>query len=460
MTGTDLTWVDSFIAEVKEYVFVREEDSLLILIPTQAYKLNDSACRILAALLDGAGIQQVLDKVGDTPETRQDLHYFFCDLRAVVSGCLRDGESRKAIENVPFERPFNTLPVLSEIALTYRCNLQCVFCYAACGCRREGEEGRGLLGRLRRSRRAPEMSTAEAKRVISIIRHDAHVPSLSFTGGEPTLRGDLPELIRYARSIGLRVNLITNGTTLTPRSVERLVRSDLNSAQVSLEGPSPKIHDALTTVPGSFDRTVQGIRLLRDAGIRVHTNTTISRGNIEHLGGIVALAKELEMPRLSMNMVIPTGTAAERPDEVWVTYTEIGDAVRLVRAEARRLDIEFLWYSPTPFCLFNPVAHGLGGKACAACDGLLSVSPKGDVLPCSSLDEPVGNLLTTDFRAVWTSPRAEYYKSKSYAHEVCHACEDFDICCGACPLYWRAFGYDELTGSGAGVREEAHVSCR
>ncbi|NOZ20132.1 MAG: radical SAM protein [Planctomycetes bacterium] len=440
MTDMDISWIDQFIPQIKEYVFVREEDALLILIPNQAYKLNRSACRILSALLGGATTDQVLRTVGDTPDKRQDLHDFACDLRAVVSGCLREGEERRAVERVPFERPFNTLPVLSEVALTYRCNLQCVFCYAACGCRTSADSA--------------EMSTAEAKRILHVIRRDAQVPSVSFTGGEPTLRRDLPKLIRHARSLDMRVNLITNGTTLTDRPVKRLVRSGLNSAQVSLEGPSPAVHDPLTGAPGSFDRTVAGIERLRDAGIRVHTNTTISRGNIEHLEGIVALAKDLGMERLSMNMVIPTGSSVQDPDAIWVTYTEIGDAVMRVKAEARRREIEFLWYSPTPFCLFNPAASGFGGKACAACDGLLSVSPTGDVLPCSSLAEPAGNLLREEFRDVWRSPRAEYYKSKSYAHEICQACEDFDVCCGACPLYWRAFGYDELKA----VREEAHAS--
>ena len=155
-------------------------------------------------------------------------------------------------------------------------------------------------------------------------------------------------------------------------------------------------------------------------------------------------AGELGMERLSMNVVIPTGAAVDHLGEVCVSYSEIGDVVRDIRAAARRAGIEFMWYSPTPFCLFNPVAHGLGGKSCAACDGLLSVSPTGDVLPCSSLDEPVGNLLTEDFHAVWNSPRAEYYKNKHYAHDVCQSCEDFELCCGACPLYWRAFGHGEL----------------
>ncbi|MEW6358575.1 MAG: radical SAM protein [Planctomycetota bacterium] len=441
MTGMDISWIDRFIPQIREYVFVREEDSLLILVPNQAYKLNRSACSVLSALLGGATTDQVLRAVGDGPDRRQDLHDFACDLRAVVSGCLREGDDRRAVERIPFERPFNTLPVLSEVALTYRCNLQCVFCYAACGCRAS-------------SKAEGEMSTAEAKQVLHTIRHEAKVPSVSFTGGEPTLRGDLPKLVEHARSLGMRVNLITNGTMLTNRLVRRLVRSGLNSAQVSLEGPSAAIHDPLTGVPGSFDRTVAGIERLRDADIRVHTNTTISRGNIEHLEGIVAVVKRMGMERLSMNMVIPTGSSAENPDAIWVTYTEIGDAVMRAKAAARGAGVEFMWYSPTPFCLFNPVASGFGGKACAACDGLLSVSPSGDVLPCSSLAEPVGNLLRQDFRDVWNSPQAEYYKSKSYAHDICRSCEDFDVCCGACPLYWRAFGYDELKA----VREEAHAS--
>jgi len=318
---TDISWIDRFVAEIREFIFVREEDSLLILIPNQAYKLNETARRILSAVLQGATIGRVLQSVGDTPEKRQDIHNFFCDLRAVVSGCLRDGEQRRAIERIPFARPFNTLPVLSEIAVTYACNLGCIFCYAACGCKASDDND-------------GEMSKSDVKKVLWTIRHDAQVPSVSFTGGEPTLRGDLPALVRYARSIGLRVNLITNGTTLTRGAARKLARSGLNSAQVSLEGPSPEIHDRLTGVPGSFDATIRGIGHLRDAGIRVHTNTTISRGNIAHLEGIVRLVKGLGMERLSMNMVIPTGSAAGNPDETWVTYTEIGDAVTAVKAEA------------------------------------------------------------------------------------------------------------------------------
>ena len=103
-----------------------------------------------------------------------------------------------------------------------------------------------------------------------------------------------------------------------------------------------------------------------------------------------------------------------------------------------------MWYSPTPVCLFNPVVHRLGNKGCAACDGLLSVSPSGEVLPCSSWAEPVGSLLHEDFRSVWDSVRGKWLRENRFAPAPCPACEHFALCQGACPLYWRHFGCAEL----------------
>ena len=148
------------------------------------------------------------------------------------------------------------------------------------------------------------------------------------------------------------------------------------------------------------------------------------------------------MKRLSMNMVIPCGSA---PDgDVTISYTDMPVLIDRVKRKARELEIEFLWYSPTPYCIYNPVASGLGGKSCAACDGLLSVAPNGDVLPCSSLPKSVGNLLKSGFEKVWNSRKARFWREKKFAHKVCRTCEHFDLCTGACPIYWDAMGFDEL----------------
>jgi radical SAM protein with 4Fe4S-binding SPASM domain len=149
------------------------------------------------------------------------------------------------------------------------------------------------------------------------------------------------------------------------------------------------------------------------------------------------------LERFSMNLVIPAGTAA-RNDEFLVRYAELGPHLEAIARASSREDVEFMWYSPTPMCMFNPLAHGLGNKGCSACDGLLSVAANGDVLPCSSYDDPVGNLLRQDVGVVWASTKANHYRDKGFSHPTCRVCEDFPICHGACPLYWRHQGFQEL----------------
>lgn len=428
----DLGWIDEFAKSIGEYVYVRERDSLLILMPNQAYKLNPTGVQLLKRTLSGTPIAEVLESksTGLSKDERvvREVHEFFCDIRALVMGCMGEGCERKAVEHEPFSRPHNTLPVLSEIALTYGCNLSCRFCYAGCKCTSK--------------KASSEMSTADVRRVLDIIRYEAEVPSVSWTGGEPTLREDLVELTQYATGIGMRVNLITNGTNLTEALVTELKEAGLRSAQVSLEGPSAEVHDSLTLVTGSFDRTVQGIGLLREAGLHVHTNTTLNKINAPYAADIIRTAKRLDLKRCSINMVIPCGSA---PDgDVIISYTETAELIEQAKKAGREEGVEFLWYSPTPYCIYNPVAKRLGGKSCAACDGLLSVAPNGDVLPCSSVPKSVGNLLRDGFEKTWNGRRALYWREKRYAHRKCRGCGQFDICTGACPIYWDAVGYGEL----------------
>lgn len=412
---------------------------MLILLPNQAYKLNSPGLYLLKRTLEGKPVREVLEDrtAGLSSDERAvaDVHEFFCDLRALVMGCLGEGEGRRAVEVERFQRPHNSLPVLSEVALTYRCNLACRFCYAGCRCKREGGHGGPTL--------RSEMTTEQVRRVLDVIRLDAEVPSVSWTGGEPTLRDDLAELTAYATGLGMRVNLITNGTLLDEQLVRDLRGAGLRSAQVSLEAPDAQTHDGLTQVPGSFERTVRGIALLRDAGLHVHTNTTLNRVNAPIAGDMVDLTRTLGTKRFSMNLVIPCGSAIG--SDVTLTYTEAAEIIDRVRRRARDAGVEFMWYSPTPYCIFNPVAARLGGKSCAACDGLLSVAPNGDVLPCSSVPKGVGNLLRKPFERVWNSRRARYWRGKQYAHRTCRGCRHFDICTGACPIYWDAMGYGELT---------------
>jgi len=432
-----LEWVDEYVSRVREYVFVRTDDNILIKRPNQAFRMNDAAIRILDRLFNqGESVGGIVEEQQDRERVIRDLDVFFRDLRCLLTHGLDERHRSPAVRPVEFDYHFSRLPILSEIAVTYRCNLKCRFCYAGCNCTR----GTGGVGAESDKR---EVDTDSIRRLLDLIRYKAKVPSVSFTGGEPTLRTDLAELVTYARAIGLRVNLITNGAQGDDSLPQRLADAGLNSVQVSVEGPTAAVHDTVTAVPGSFDRSVRTARAFQRAGVIVHTNTTLNRLNADAAEGMPAFARDLGLERLSMNLMIPAGTGAVERDLV-IPYSEIGDRIERIQRAARRARVEFMWYSPTPLCLFNPIARGLGNKGCAACDGLLSIAPNGDVLPCSSYDEPVGNLLQDGFEAVWFGPRARFFREKEFAPPACRGCEHFAPCQGACPLYWKEMGWDEL----------------
>ncbi len=427
-------WVDDYVGRIKPYVRVREADSLLIKIPNQTHKLNAQGLKLLKFIMDGGSAVKIVESY--PPERRDqvslDIYYFFRDLMALLKGCYNEREERKAVEVKEFALGHNSLPVLSEIAVTYRCNIACRFCYAGCGCRKDEEH--------------PELPAARLKEILGVIKNEAEVPSVSFTGGEPLLRPETPELVAHAKSLGMWANLITNGTLADADKVKALKDAGLDSAQVSVEAGSAELHDAIAAHSGAFACTIKGVENFMKAGIRVHTNTTISGLNKDKLEGILDLVKSLGLNKFSMNLLMPVGSAGKNFDETFVSYTEAGPLVERVKEMADARGLEFMWYSPTPVCIFNPIPRGLGNKGCAACDGLLSVAPDGDVLPCSSYPKPMGNLLKEKgrFKEMWNRGDFAWFRGKKFAHKVCGDCRHLAVCNGGCPLYWEKTGYAEL----------------
>ena len=263
----DFTWVDEFFQNVKPYIYVRAEDNLLIKRPNQVQKLNKTGTKILKALLDGAKIKDVL-KIINSEEKEIQIYQFLTAIRESIDGQIDIFTSNPAVEKKPFEMNFSEFPVLSELAITYRCNLKCAFCYAGCNLTQNPINS------------DKELTTKELKNIISKIFNQAKVPSISFTGGEPTLRKDLPELISYAKKLGMRVNLISNGTLIDKNKAEELVAAGLDSVQISIEGIDAKTHDHLVGKKGAFDLSVAAINILKQTGIHTHTNTTLNRHNI------------------------------------------------------------------------------------------------------------------------------------------------------------------------------------
>ncbi len=435
-------FVTHFVNSTRDFVFIRPEDNLLILRPNRTLHLNATATEMLHALytaeaVDVPGVvRDIAARYHAAPEqVERDLEALFESLRWAVQDQPGRGP---AVRRTLFGSHLIKFPVLSEIALTYRCNNRCTFCYASAP-----DRGHDV----------PEMTTDQVKCIIDKIATQAHVPMISFTGGEPTLRPDLPELVAYAKSRKMRTNLITNGTRCANAGwVARLKEFGLDSAQVSLEAADAAVHNRIVDNPRAHAQTVQGIKNLKAAGIHTHTNTTIHPLNRDHLRGLIDFLADLGQEYLSMNMVIRTGGAAAGRNEKHagegeaardapeLGYRDIGEQVLALKRYAESRGMRFVWYSPVPYCLFNPAQHGLGSQSCAAADGLLSVNPAGDVLPCSSFEQGIGNLLRDDFDAIWQSRTAKYWRRKEFLPPDCVGCDMAKLCCGACPLYWDEVG--------------------
>ncbi|MDR2048347.1 MAG: radical SAM protein [Treponema sp.] len=456
-----LVWVDDFWKQAGRYIFCREDDGVLILPPNRVYKINKTGAALVSFLKNGGKAANLAmaepaatecaasartakrgtaESAGEGTSRLVLIEDFFRTLAGVYGGDDPSGN----VKQVPFDFGYTRLPVLGEIAVTYRCNNRCLFCYAGCNA---GSEQRGTAaGAVSAGRVNAELSTAEWKRIITIFKDEAKIPFFSFTGGEPLLRPDLEKLVKHARSIGLAVNLVSNGALADRRRAASLYRAGLRTAQISVEAPDAENHDALAGRNGAFAETLRGIGALAAAGISVQTNTTITRKNIalvpempDFLASLRDTAGRRIVGRFAMNMYIP-GTGPGLREDLFVGYDKIGPVVDEVRRRAFKAGLGFYWYSPTPFCYYNPIARGMGNKSCAAADGLVSVAPDGGVLPCSSWNEELGNILADNFRDIWFSGRALFLKHKNAAPVSCRACSSFTACQGACPLYWRACG--------------------
>lgn len=437
-------WIDEFIENVKPFIYVRSEDNLLIKRPNMVTKINKTGTYVLKFLLSGRGIEQLLNKVG--VDKLPDIERFLLAVKRYLEGNLDEFDQSAAIEQEYFRMNYTRLPVLSELALTYKCNLRCKFCYAGCNCTTNP------------AKTDDELTADGFKKIIDKIVFQAKVPSISFTGGEPTLNKELLlELVSYAKKKDMRVNLITNGTLIDLPYVRALKKAGLDSAQVSIEGTSPNTHNRLTGRRGSFEKSIVSLGFFRQYDIYVHSNTTLNKLNAQECIDFPSFARHvLELDRFSMNLLIPTGSSVINK-QLAVPYSQAGELITQIQEQSKLEQIEFMWYSPLPMCIFNTITHDLGNKGCAACDGLLSVAPNGDILPCASYDQTVGNLHKKTFSSIWKSKNAKFYRTKKFAHELCNKCEHFEICNGACPLYWRHQGYNELFEATKKNYETDHV---
>jgi len=319
----------------------------------------------------------------------------------------------KSVE--PFTQQY-TAPLRMDLALTFRCQNNCIHCYAG------------------GPHETSELNTEQWKEVIDRL-HQIGVFILTFTGGEPTLREDLPELLLYAQNKGMVTGLITNGRRLKDKAyVEALEKTGLDFVQITLESHKAEIHDLMTATKGSWKETVAGIQNAVQTQIYVTTNTTLSKYNAADFLETIDFIKGLGVAAFGCNSLIYSGKANAISEEFALPLETLNELLPKVHDKANQLGLKFLWYTPTQYCRFDPVRLGLGVKSCTAAMINMCVGPNGDVYPCQSYFESLGNILKDDWQKIWNNPLAVRIRNREYVEPKCKECSQLQVCGGGCPL--------------------------
>ncbi len=321
--------------------------------------------------------------------------------------------------------------------MTRQCNLKCVHCRA------------GASDVIYPN----ELTFNESIKLIEGIREQG-TPILIMTGGEPLLRKDFFQLADHAIKTGLRAVLATNGALVTREMAKEVSNVGIPRASVSLDGPTAKDHDTFRGVPGAFEASLNGIEMLRSAGVGVQINTTLTRRNRHQLSEMIKLAEELDAAAFHVFLLVPTGRARDLsgeemgPEEYEQTLLEFYQIGRKTKLETKatcapqyyrilrqRAAQEGIEVTENTFGLNAHTRGCLGGLSFAF------VSHVGDVQPCGYFDDKAGSIRENSFSHIWLeSELFKELRNFRLLEGKCGKC-DYIRFCGGC----RARAY-ELTG--------------
>ncbi|MGA1796356.1 MAG: radical SAM protein [bacterium] len=290
-------------------------------------------------------------------------------------------------------------PYVVKLDLTDACNLRCRMCYAP-----------------NRGRELP------LPRILSILEQIGDVPvRLDLLGGEPLLRGDIPEIIRFARSrtgIGKTV-LYTNATLATEGLARRLYRAGLDRAIVTLISHDPEKHDRFSGKPGSWQETMTGIRNLVNAGIKTYTFTAIHSENVGHISEI----RHLVQKGLGITPLFYQYVPQSAHDPLMISrelWHEVKHAI-------------LSCWSPEHFRYIARILT-FCGRICLGGYYVISVKIDGSVTPCPFIDDICLGKVFDD--TIWDI-FARRYRSAEFCEfmtlpQACRSCSYKDLCGGGC----------------------------
>jgi len=295
--------------------------------------------------------------------------------------------------------------------ITEACNLRCTHCLSA---------------ELWTERRG-ELDLDQCRALIDELAR-MEVFQVNFGGGEPFLRHDFLDILRYAHYRGITTCVSTNGTLLNDALVDELLRVAPVYLQVSLDGARAETNDAIRG-RGTFARILAGIELLSEHGYPdLSLNMVVTRLNVDEIADFNRLARR-HGAKTRLSRFRPSGAACS----IWEDYRLTRD--QLLALSAFLGDHSEILTGDSFFALTPESRRALGLNMCGAAKMTCAVAPDGSIYPCAFLCAPAflaGNVTHEPFESIFrSSPVLERFRELEV--DTCRSCDRFSVCHGGCP---------------------------
>jgi len=284
-------------------------------------------------------------------------------------------------------------PIHPVWEVTNACNLRCEQCHAS--------SGKPLPN---------ELSTEEGKRLLDEIAKVPEFRMLVLTGGEPLTRPDIFELVGYARHLGFEISIATNGTLLTPEAAREFKKMGVANMAIGFNAIDRAIHEQITRVPGSFEKTKQAIYTTTELGMGLQINTSVMKENHDAIPGLLDFASEVDAQVVLLYQMIPEGRGEEEMElclKEYAALTEmVADKQRWSKAIIEPTCAPHYWAylmsrnGNKPSRLGTRLVQNLF-KGCAAGNGLCYIKPDGEVWACPFIPISGGNVRHIPLSEIW-----------------------------------------------------------
>jgi PqqA peptide cyclase len=307
-------------------------------------------------------------------------------------------------------------PVSLLAELTHRCPLQCPYC----------------SNPLELERGSRELDTATWRRVLDEATA-LGVLQTHFSGGEPTARRDLADLVRYAAGLGQYTNLITSGVLLDQPKLDALVQAGLDHLQLSIQDSRAGNADRIGGHRDGHAKKMALAAMVRAAGLPLTINAVVHRQNLDHLPEIIDLAVDVGAQRLEVAHVQYHGWALVNRAALMPTREQAEGAIELVRAARERLKgvLAIDYVVPDYWARYpKPCMGGWGRQN-------LNVTPSGKVLPCHAAETITSlsfdSVAERSLAEIWYQSTAfNAFRGTDWMPEPCRSCERRTVDFGGC----------------------------